>query len=438
MPETVIPHNCEAEESVIGSVLINSDEYHELHFLKADDFYIHRHRWIWSAFASLYSRREQIDVVTVADELDRLGLLAEAGGSAFLTAVIARLAISSNAESYGRIVEAHATRRKLIQAANEIANFAYDEKMEIEVALDKSLAAMYAVADRQTHKEVTIGQALSEAYDQSYEASKSGSLVGISTGFVDLDRYLGGLKNGKLYDVAGRPGKGKTALVLDFAIKAAFDLKKHVRIFSQEMNSTELAVRVAAKRLGIDTKKIEDGLLNEQEWQKYLELIDETQSYDDYPIVIDETTPLTPITLHAICQNSSLRGKLDLVVIDYAQLLEGDGFTLREKITDVSRNMKRLARRLNIPVVAAVQLSRNAAEGKPKISDLQETGALEQDADVVMLLHEDEEVQGLMNVIIGKHRGGPIGQIDLTFRRPLTRFENASTKVFSPNGKDRQ
>ena len=435
MPDAMIPHSKESEEAVLGSILINPDVFQELHFLKAEDFYVERHKWLWKSCVNLNKNRAPLDFVTITEELERLGLLQEIGGPAYITSLINHAPMSTNAESYGRIVEGYSTRRKLIAAANQIAALAYEEKLSVDDALDKSLAAMYAVADRQTHKEVTIGQALSDAYDQSADAAKNESFVGIPTGFVDLDRYLGGLKDGKLYDIAGRPGTGKTAMVLDFAIKAAFDFHKRVRIFSQEMNSTEIAVRVAAKRLGIDTKKIEDGLLKEEEWQDYLGLVEETQDYEKYPIVIDETTPLTPTTLQAICQNNYLRGNLDLVVIDYAQLLEGSGATLRERITDVSRNMKRLARRLNIPVVAAVQLSRNAAEGEPKISDLQETGALEQDADVVLLLHEDKEVQNLMNVKIGKHRGGPVGKIDLTFRKHLTKFENAQTKIFSPNGK---
>lgn len=433
MPETMTPHSKETEEAVIGSVIVNSDVFNELYFLKAEDFYIERHKWLWLAFTNLRKNQSPVDFVTVTEELDRLGLLAEIGGASYITMLISRAPMSLNAESYGRIIEGFSTRRKLIAAASQIAALAYDEKISVENAVDKSLAAMYAVADRQTHKEVTIGQALSSAYDQSAEAAKSGNVVGISTGFVDLDRYLGGLKKGKLYDVAGRPGKGKTALVLDFAIAAAFKNGKRVRIFSQEMNSTEIAVRVAAKQLGIDSKKIEDGILNAQEWEAYQGLIEATQDYEHYPIVIDETTPLTPTALQAICQNNHMRENLDLVVIDYAQLLEGTGATLREKITDVSRNMKRLARRLNIPVVAAVQLSRNAAEGKPKISDLQETGALEQDADVVLLLHEDEEVKGVTNVNIGKHRGGPVGEVSLVFRRNLTKFENASTRIFNPN-----
>lgn len=430
------PYSREAEEAVIGSVLINQDVYHELHFLKAEDFYLDRHKWIWKAFGGMVHNHAPIDYLTITQEIEKLGLLKDMGGAAFITSLISRAPTSLNAEYYGRIIEGFSLRRKLVVVANQIATFAMDEKITVDNAIDRSLAAMYAVADRQTHLEVTIGQALSAAYDQSAEAAANKSLVGISTGFIDLDGYLGGLKDGKLYDVGGRPGKGKSALVLDFAIAAAFEKQKHVRIFSQEMNHTEIAVRVAAKRLNIDTKKIEDGLLSPQEWEQYLALVDETQDYDRFPIVIDETTPLTPTTLLSICQNSYLRGKLDMVVIDYAQLLEGSGVTLREKITDVSRNMKRLARRLNIPVVAAVQLSRAAAEGEPKLSDLQETGALEQDADVVMLLHEDTEVKGITNVKIEKHRGGPTGKVDLMFRRNLTKFENAKTSTFRPNGKE--
>lgn len=429
-----IPHSQEAEVAVIGSVLISPDAYSDVAFLKPEDFYINRHTFIWRALVALVEKRSPIDILTVQEELDQVGLLAEIGGPAYLTSLIAQSPMSYNVAAYGKIVESHSIRRKMIRAASQIATLAFDEKLPVEKALDNALQEMYKAADRQTHNEVTLGQAVSEAYDISENAAKNGETIGVETGFIDLDRILGGLKNGKLYDVAGRPGKGKTALVLDFAINAAVKHHKRARIFSQEMNYIEIANRIASKTLDIDTKKIEEGALSAQEWERYLKLVEDAQDYERYPIIIDETVPLTPNTLHAICKSNYMRGNLDLVIIDYVQLLEGTGDTLREKITDVSRNMKRLARELNIPVVAAAQLSRNAVNGRPQISDMQETGALEQDADVVMLLHDDETNFKITKVIIGKHRGGPTGEIDLYFKKNLTKFENAATKMINFNG----
>lgn len=423
-----IPHSREAEEAAIGSVLINPDALVELHFLSPEDFYIHRNKWIWESFVRLNRKRVPIDLLTVSTDLDSLGRLQEIGGPAYLTSLVNQVPTSLNAESYGRIIEGHSVRRKMIVAANEIAGAAYDLSQEVGEVIDTSLASVYKAADRQERKETRLGDALSQAYDQSERANKSGNLIGISTGFLDLDAYLGGLKPSKLYYVGGRPGMGKSAFILDMAIHAAFAHKKRVRIFSQEMDAIEIAIRVASKRLGIDAKRIEEGNLKPHEWEAYLALVDEVADYEKYPITIDETTPLTPLSMLAVCQNAWLRGDLDLVIVDYIQLLQGEGVNLREQVTNISRSTKRLARQLGIPVVGAVQLSRNAAEGDPKLHDLQETGALEQDADVVILLHGDKQVKSLVHASIAKHRGGPTGEVELVFRKHLVKFEDAARK----------
>lgn len=432
-----VPVDFQSEEAVIGSVLINPDVYSELYFLKPADFYIHRNRWAWEAFAKLDHDRTPIDLLSVENVLKDRGQYAEFGGLARLTELVNRVPMSLNAEHYARRVEAFAYRRKVITAANQMATLAYDLKSPLDDVINGSLATVYAAVDRQSHKEVTIGRAMLEAFQQSEAAARSGKLLGIPSGFVDLDALLSGFKKGKLYYVGGRPGKGKTALVLDFGISAAFVHKKRVRIFSQEMNYLEIAIRVAAKELEIDTQRIEEGALSMEEWQAFKKLVDALQDYQTFPITIDETVPLHPNALNAICMNQYMRGNLDMVIIDYMQLMEGDGNNIREQVTHISRNAKRLSRTLNIPVIGAAQLSRNAAEGKPQLRDLQETGALEQDADVVMLLsdHEQEDLKskGVMTADVSKHRGGPTGLVDLLFKREYTKFVNAATKRFAPN-----
>lgn len=417
----------EVEEDVIGCVLIDPNVFSELHFLKPEAFRDARRRWIWEAVACLYRNGDPVDIVSVSDALDRSGLLAEVGGTAYLTALAGRTPATWNAVKYGRILDDLFVRRRIIEAAERIANIAKNREDDLDTVIGNSLASLYAAADRVGVKEVSVHDALSRAYDQSVQAASDSGVTGILTGFPELDGLLGGLKRSKLYYVGGRPGRGKSALVLDMALSAASQ-GKAVRIFSQEMDAVELAIRVAAKKLGIDSKKIEEGDLDKDQWEAYLRLLEETR---DLPIFIDETVPLKPMTLQAICQNEVMRGRLDLVIVDYVQLMDGEGATLRERITDVSRSLKRLSRSLSVPVVAAAQLSRNAEEGKPKMSDLQETGALEQDADVVMLLNRDDQIHGVVNVIIDKHRGGPTGKIDLLFKASLTRFESVSTRRVS-------
>ncbi len=425
-----LPNDVEAESAVVGSVVINEEVFAACYFLKMEDFYIDRHKWIWQAYGRMYKNRTPIDYLTLKQELADMGVLDEIGGAPYLTSLLNGIPNTYNAEAYARRVEEFSIRRKLITAANNIAAVAYTAGKSPEEMINESVSSVYQVADRTNRKEVTVGAALRAAYEQSRKAEKEGGMIGIPSGFVDLDSLLGGFKSGKLYYFGGRPGMGKTGLVLDFAIEAAFVEKKNVRIFSQEMNYTELAVRIAAKRLGIDTKRIEDGYLSDEQWREYEALVDMVQDHERFPLTIDETVPLNPVALHAICHNHWMRGNLDLVIIDYMQLMEGSGIGLREQVTDISRSTKRLARSMNIPVIGAAQLNRSADEDNPRLKDLQETGALEQDADVVGLLSPDDQLKdkGIMDLHIAKHRGGPVGHVYLNFIREQTKFTSSTVR----------
>ena len=438
-PPQVVPHSREAEEAVLGSILINPDAYYDVaQFLKADDFYIHRHRWIWEAFTRLHERRIPIDFLTVTEELDQLGQLSEAGGPAYITALISNVPSSLHAEAYGRIVEQTSVRRKMLEAANQIAKLAYQEDMTVDMAMDEAEKAIFGVSERRVTRDLQpIQQVLSEYYDRIDQISQRGEdFFGVPTGFTDLDRLLGGLQPSDFIIIAGRPGTGTTAFMLSAAKNAAQIHKKHVAIFSLEMSNEQLVQRLIAQETGIDSQRLRSGKLNEDEWPIFTHSI---EVLSDTRIFLDDTPSLTPLQLRAKCRRLHLEYQLDLILVDYLQLMSS-GTRAENRVQEVSfisRNMKILARELNVPVLAAAQLSRaveQRADKEPQLSDLRESGSLEQDADIVMFIHRPELYdrdtlkQHLAQIKVAKHRNGPLGVVELVFRENLAKFENAATR----------
>src|SRR5512146_1793713 len=266
---TAVPHSREAEEAVVGAVLINPEVYYDVaQFLLADDFYIHRHRWIWEAFASLHEQRIPVDLLTLGEELDRKGQLSEIGGPAYLTTLVNQVPTSLNAESYGHIVESHSIRRKMIAAANSIASMAYDEDTSVDNVMDEAEKAVFGVSERRLHHELQpLSNVLSDYYDQIDELAKRGEdIYGVPTGFIDLDKMLSGLQPSDLLIIAGRPGRGKTGFLLSLAKTAALTHKKHVAIFSLEMSNEQVAQRLIAQQTGIDSQRLRTGHLEAKEW----------------------------------------------------------------------------------------------------------------------------------------------------------------------------
>ncbi len=434
----VVPHSREAEEAVIGSILINPEAYYDVaQFLQADDFYIHRHRWIWECFTRLHERRTPIDFLTVSEELDQMGHLAEVGGPAYLSSLISNVPTSLHAAAYGRIVEETAIRRRMLNAANEIARMAYKEDAGIEAALDGAEKAIFGVSERRMTRDLqTIQQALSEYYDRIDQISRRGEeAYGVPTGFIDLDRLLMGLQPSDLIIIAGRPGMGKTAFMLSAAKNAAQIHKKHVAIFSLEMSTEQLVQRLISQETGIDSQRLRTGRLNEDEWPKFTHAIEVLSSAR---IFLDDTPALTPLQLRTKCRRLHLEYQLDLILVDYLQLMSS-GTKVENRVQEVSyisRNLKVMARELNVPVLAAAQLSRaveQRADKEPQLSDLRESGSLEQDADIVMFIHRPEVYekdtlkQNIAQIKIAKHRNGPTGMVELIFRHNLAKFENAAT-----------
>jgi replicative DNA helicase len=436
----MVPHSREAEEAVLGSVLVNPETYFDVaQFLQADDFYIHRNRWIWQTFVRLHERRMPIDYLTVSDELEQLGNLTEIGGPAYLTSLINNVPTSLHAEAYGHIVEETAIRRKMLSAANDIAKLAFQQESSVETVMDEAEKAIFGVSERRMTRDLqSIDVALSDYYDRIDQISRRGEeYYGIPTGFLDLDKLLSGLQGSDLIIVAGRPGMGKTALLLTVAKYAALVLRKHVAIFSLEMSNEQLVQRLLAQETGIDSQRLRTGKLEDNEWPIFTEAI---EKLSNTRMFLDDTPGLTPLQLRTKSRRLHLEFNLDLIVLDYIQLMSS-GIRSENRVQEVSyisRQLKILARELNVPVLAAAQLSRAVemrTDKEPQLSDLRESGSLEQDSDIVMFIHRPEMYekdtlkQNLAQIKIAKHRNGPTGTIELVFRNNLVKFENALVDV---------
>ena len=438
-----VPHSREAEEAVVGAVLINPEVYYDIaQFLAADDFYIHRNRWIWEAFIRLHESRTPVDLLTLSEDLDRAGQLAEIGGSAYLTSLINQVPTSINAEAYGRIVEENSIRRRMIQAANQIASLAYKGDA-VDNVMGEAEKAIFGVSERRTKNDLLpIRNVLSSYYDRIDDLSKRPEdFHGVPTGFYDLDKMLNGLQPSDLLIIAGRPGQGKTGFLLSIAKNAGLTHKKHVAIFSLEMSNEQVVQRLIAQETGIDSQRLRTGKLLENEWSLFTHAI---EVFSDTHIYLDDTPAITPMQLRTKCRRLHMEFGLDLVIVDYLQLMGGDIRTDNrvQEVSQISRSLKVLARELNVPVLTAAQLSRDVeqrTDKRPVLSDLRESGSLEQDADIVMFIYrpdqyeKDTDKQNIAQIIVAKHRNGPVGDVELIFRGALAKFENAATKVFKPN-----
>lgn len=437
----VVPQSREAEEAVLGAIMINPEAYYDVaEFLQPTDFYIHRHRWIWEAFVRLHESRTPIDILTVTEELDQRGQLAEIGGPAFLTTLITNVPSSLHAEAYGHLVEQSSVRRSMLEAANKIARLAYEQEMSLESVMDEAEKAVFGVSERRMTRDLQpIQKTLSDYYDRISDlALRPDEIHGVPTGFIDLDKLLSGLQPSDLLIVAGRPGMGKTGLALSIAKNAAQTHKKHVAIFSLEMSNEQLVQRLISQETGIDSQRLRTGKLEEKEWPLFTHAI---EVLSDTRIFLDDTPAITPLQLRTKCRRLHLEYRLDLIIVDYLQLMSGDrNIDNRvQEVSYISRHLKVLARELNVPVLAAAQLSRaveQRSDKRPVLSDLRESGSLEQDADIVMFIYrpdvyeDDPAKENIAEIMVAKHRNGPVGSVQLIFRKNLAKFENAATRHY--------
>ncbi len=438
-PNRSAPHAIEAEEAVLGCVLINPEAYFEVApILHPDDFYLHKHRWIWEAFVGLHDQRLPIDIITVAEELERHNQLGEVGGSAYLTRLINSVPTSLHAEAYGRLVEQEAMRRRLLAAATEVAKLAYEEGRDIGQVVNDAEAAIFAVSERRLNKELSpIKEAISQYYDRiKYLFEHQDEMLGVPTGFIDLDKLLGGLQQSDLLIIAGRPGSGKTGLMLNVAKNAALTYRKHVAVFSLEMSNDQLVQRLISQETGIDSQRLRLADIHDHEWPLFVQA---ANVLSDAPIFLDDTPALTPNQLRSKCRRLDQEYGLDLVIVDYLQLMQSEGRSENrvQEVSTVSRALKQLARELNVPVLAGAQLSRaveQRTDKRPVLSDLRESGSLEQDSDIVMFIHRPDMYEkaetrtNIAEIIVAKHRNGPTADVQLVFRGALTKFENAETR----------
>ena len=438
------PYNQQAEEAVLGAVLINPESYSELaQILQSEHFYIIRNGWIWQAFTNLYNRQSPIDLLTVSEELEKHEQLTEVGGQPYLISLVNQTPTSVNAEAYAKIVEDNFIRRRMLQAANDLAKMAFNQEKPVDGILDAAEKSIFGLSERRIRHEVApIQEVISDYYNRVSEASQTkDDIFGIPTGLIDLDKLLGGMQNSDLIIVAGRPGSGKTGFLLTVANNVALKKKKHVAFFSMEMSNEQLLQRMLAQVTGINTQGLRSGKIDANEWEKFTEGI---EILNNVVVFLDDTPSLTPIQLRTKCRRLDLEHKLDLVVIDYIQLMVGDSRTENrvQEVSYISRTLKALAKELKVPVLAAAQLSRASEmrdqqqkrKDEPKeyrLSDLRESGSLEQDADVVVFIDRDLKKEGISRLIVAKHRNGPTNEagIEVVFLSDLTKFDNALTRI---------
>lgn len=434
----VPPHNIAAEESVLGALMLSRDAINAVGELSLvpGDFYKPAHRHIFDAVRSLYGSGAPVDVVTVADELRRHGVLDEVGGPETLHELQNATPAISSAGHYAKIVQDTALLRQLIFAAGDIAELAYSEPDDVAKALDEAESKVFKVGDQRSADTIRmLDQLLPEVLDslQSIYDRKS-KITGTATGYTDLDELLSGLQPNALYIVGARPAMGKTAFGLGMAVHAAQQSGKPTLVFSLEMAHQELTQRILASEARVDSTKIRTGDLSEAEWRKIGTAIGRLE----VPLFLDDNPRVSVMEIRAKARRLKAQyGGLAAIVIDYIQLMGGNGAAENRQleVSEISRNLKILARELEVPIVALSQLSRNLearADKRPMLSDLRESGSLEQDADVVMFLYRDEVYhpdspdKGSAEVIVAKHRAGPIGTKRLVFLGQYTRFDNAA------------
>jgi replicative DNA helicase len=446
MAEKALPHNIDAEQAVLGSIIIDPHAVGQVaDFLHPEDFYRDSHRVVYQAILDLYQKNGPADFVTLSDVLQQQGRLEEVGGQSQITSLVNTVPSSANVDYYARIVERMSLMRKLIHAATQIAAMAYDAE-DGQAALDRAEQLIFAVSQRHAHTDFSaVSELLNEYYkklDQLHE--QRGGLVGLGTGFIELDRMTGGLQKSDLIILAARPAVGKSSLALSLAYNVASpprdlgEKAKRVAFFALEMSKEQMLQRLLSIRTGIDQHRIRSGLFNDEEWGRISQALGELGAFG---IFIDDTAAISVMEMRSKARRLALeRQGLDLIIVDYLQLMQGHPGARNEnrvqEVSEISRSLKALARELNVPVLALSQLSRSVESRQsrvPQLSDLRESGSIEQDSDIVLFIYRDEvyntdtDRKNIADIIVAKHRNGPIGQFSLRFDSSKTLFQNLAT-----------
>jgi replicative DNA helicase len=451
--EKLPPHDVEAEEAVIGSLLIDPDAILKVAVsLNSEDFFSETNRVIYQACLNLYQRNEVINQITVAHELMRLDKLEQIGGAAFLSHLISNVPTSLHAEYYAQIVSNTAVMRRLIAAAAQIEALGYEASPEVEDSLNKAEDILFQVRMRREPRDfIPIRDALGQYFEEAGPptATREGEIPHVLTAFTAMDDFLGGLQRSDLIVLAARPSLGKTSLALNIARNAAINQKACIALCSLEMSREAVVQRLLASESGLDSRKVRLGRFNEKDELKIMEA---SGVLSEAPIYIDDSPQLRALDIRSKARRLHYERNIDLIIIDYLQLIQGDGKneTRVQEISKITRALKTLARELNVPILAVSQLSRAVewrASHVPQLADLRESGSIEQDADVVLFIYRDDMYfsaedwskvhdiekepypRGIADIIIAKHRNGPLGQIKLRFLSRTAKFDNLEAEL---------
>jgi len=433
------PHDIEAEEAVLGSLLVDSGAIYKIAtVLSSEDFYREKNLWVYQACCDLYERNEAIDQVTVAHELSRAARLEAVGGAAYLSHLVSNVATSVHVEHYAQIVHRLSMMRRLISAASQIESIGYTSESDVDEAISKAEDVLVRLRHGERPREfVPIKDLLNHYFEDTEVKSFEGEVL--FTGYKSLDNRLGGLRRSDMIVLAARPSLGKTSLALGIARNAAVNQKAKVAIFSIEMSHEQIVQRFLASEAGVDSHRLRLGEQTEAEERR---MMDATGVLSEAQIFIDDSPMLSVIEMKSKARQLHFERGIDLVIVDYIQLMHGNGRDNRvQEMTEISRAIKQMARELNVPVIAVSQLSRAAEQRlshRPQLSDLRESGSIEQDADVVMFIYREDRYieedqwekehpgekypRGVADIIIAKHRNGPVGEEKLRFLSNTVRF----------------
>jgi replicative DNA helicase len=429
------PQNVEAEQSVLGAIILDNESLPKaIEILSTDDFYRETHRRLYGAILSLFEKNEPIDIVTLTDYLRRTNELESIGGLSYLSSLASGVLTSANIKYHAKIVREKALLRSLIQTATHIASRVYEDSLDADEMVDYAEKMIFDIADKRTK---TSFSSLKDVIKDTFKMiehlyDKKEAITGVPSGFKDIDELTSGFQSGDLIIIGGRPGMGKTAFALNIAQHVGIDLKEPVAVFSLEMSKEQLALRMLCAESMVDSSRVRKGFIGKQDWPR---LTNAAGRLAESPIFIDDSSAITVLEVRAKARRLKMeRGALSLVVVDYLQLMRSRGnFERREQeISEISRSLKALAKELRVPVIALSQLNRGVesrGDRRPTLADLRESGAIEQDADVIVFLYRDEiynknnpSNKGKAEVIIAKQRNGPTGVVNLTYLADNTRF----------------
>jgi replicative DNA helicase len=436
----LLPQNVDAEVSLLGAILIDTDAMIKIaDMIDETDFYDKRHAHIYAAIKKLYDGRTAIDVLTLSDELRSQNLLDTIGGAAYINELTSYVPTAAHIVKYAEIVAEKAMRRKLITTTKEILDYGYNEQASIGDILESAETKLFQVSDKQVKNSVvSIEDILNESFDELHK--NKGAVRGVSTGFRDLDGVLAGFQKSDLVILAARPSMGKTAFSLNLAHNVAKKSKRPVLVFSLEMSKEQLVDRLLATEAGVDAWNIRTGTMSDQDFERIGHAMG---SLSEEPLLIDDTPSITVSEMRTKARRAAHNEPLGLIIVDYLQLMSGGSkfnnanANRVQEITEISRGLKALARELNVPVIALSQLSRSVENRSPQIpqlADLRESGSIEQDADVVMFIYREEyykpdtERRHITDILVKKHRNGPIGNIELYFDISKQRFRSLDSK----------